>query len=99
MLQLSRQTALLHRAKLNLVPIIQSIQIIGRPPNNSECILTKTLRLKLKYDDLFNRLTNGRKYGPYVSTLGVVTNMFIFNLAITYIGMFLFVSSHIDLYL
>ncbi|OTF79507.1 hypothetical protein BLA29_010897, partial [Euroglyphus maynei] len=76
LLQLSQQTVSYHRAKLYLVPIIQSIQIISRPPNNSDCILTKTLRLKLKYDDLFNRLTNGRNYGPYVSTIGVITHRF-----------------------
>nr|XP_027196217.1 uncharacterized protein LOC113790720 [Dermatophagoides pteronyssinus] len=99
LLQLSRQATLLHKAKFNLIPVIQSTAIICKPPNNSDCMLTKTLRLKLKYDDLFNRLTNGRKYGPYASTIGVVTNIFIFNLAITYIGMFMFVFSRIDLFI
>ena len=79
LLQLSRQATLLHKAKFNLIPVIQSTAIICKPPNNSDCMITKTLRLKLKYDDLFNRLTNGRKYGPYASTIGVVTNIFIFN--------------------
>lgn len=79
LLQFSRQTRLLHEAKLYLVPIIQSIVIIHRPPIAINCISTKTLRLKLKYEDLYNRLTHRRKYGPYVSTVGVVTNMFIFD--------------------
>lgn len=79
--QFSNETKLINQPKFYLVPIIQSIVFIDRTTillrsNYNHSI---TLRLKLKYDDLFNRLTNGRKYGPNVSTMGAITNMFIFN--------------------
>ncbi|XP_027196284.2 uncharacterized protein LOC113790781 [Dermatophagoides pteronyssinus] len=98
--QFSRETKLLNEAKFHLVPIIQSLVIYNRAVvfglydinQNQSTILS----LKIKYCDLFNRLTNGRKYGPNVSTVGVITNMFIFNMAITYVGIFIFISSHLD---
>nr|XP_027200906.1 uncharacterized protein LOC113794941 [Dermatophagoides pteronyssinus] len=104
--QFSQETKLLNEAKFYLVPIIQSLVFYNRTVHNrigslfgfynNNLNLSKTLGLKMKYADLFNRLTNGRKYGPNVSTIGVITNMFIFNMVITYVGVFIFILSHLD---
>lgn len=57
----ARQSKGLHRIKSTLVPIIRAI--------NSRTHLS----LKLKYSDLFNRLTRGGKYGQNVAIIGVMT--------------------------
>ncbi|KAH9426489.1 hypothetical protein DERP_013671 [Dermatophagoides pteronyssinus] len=51
--------------------------------------------LKLKLNNLYDRLTRGQKYGPRISLLGSITNKFIFDLFITYIGMFFFILPRI----
>ena len=57
----------IYEPKRYLVPIVQRL----REPY--------ALRMKLKYDDWFNRLLWGRKYGPTIFSIGPVTYHTVFN--------------------
>ena len=61
----------IYQPKRYLVPIVQRL----REPY--------ALRLKLKYDDWFNRLLWGRKYGPTIFSIGPVTYHTVFNVCHT----------------
>ena len=58
---LAHESKQLYEPKRYLVPIVGQL----RKPY--------ALRLKLKYDDWFNRFLTGRKYGPRISTIGPIT--------------------------
>lgn len=61
LLTMAYLTETLHCSKKYLLPIIQQINI------------HEHWRLKLQLDDWFNRLNFGKKYGPFISNIGVIT--------------------------
>ncbi|OTF71367.1 hypothetical protein BLA29_000827 [Euroglyphus maynei] len=76
------QTQTLQVVSKYLVPIIQSIA-----SNNS-------LWIKFKYDDWFNRLSFGQKYGPNLTLVGALTYQTIVNIIIIYIGFLIYILDH-----
>lgn len=54
------QSKQLHMIRGSLVPITKTINC-------------RNISLKLKYSDLFNRLTHGPKYGQYMASIGTLT--------------------------
>lgn len=59
------QSKQLHMIRGSLVPI-------------SKTINCRNIVLKLKYSDLFDRLTHGRKYGQYMESIGTLTYYIIY---------------------
>lgn len=72
MFGIAMQTQTLQVVSKYLVPIIQSIA-----SNNS-------LWIKFKYDDWFNRLSFGQKYGPNLTLVGALTYQTIVNVRFPY---------------
>lgn len=61
LMSMAAQTESLHRSKKYLPIIIPQISFDGH------------WRLKLQYDDWFNRLNRGKKYGPFMANIGSIT--------------------------
>nr|XP_027195522.1 uncharacterized protein LOC113790103 isoform X2 [Dermatophagoides pteronyssinus] len=99
-IDLAKQTKSMHQTGKYLPTIIQSInnhhQVLPFYHHNTHIkSSSSSLLLKLKLNNLYDRLTRGQKYGPRISLLGSITNKFIFDLFITYIGMFFFILPRI----
>nr|XP_046916647.1 uncharacterized protein LOC124497084 [Dermatophagoides farinae] len=103
--RLAKQNVILHKAKYYLIPIIQAINCIkfqndqriiksNKTTTTTTTIDLNTFRLKLKIEQQYQRLTWGPKYGPFVAIMGTVTYAFIFNLALTYVAIFIFILTH-----
>lgn len=84
-IDLAKQTKSMHQTGKYLPTIIQSInhnhhQVIPFYHHNTHIkSSSSSLLLKLKLNNLYDRLTRGQKYGPRISLLGSITNKFIFD--------------------
>nr|XP_046918250.1 uncharacterized protein LOC124498529 [Dermatophagoides farinae] len=82
MFGIAMQTETLHIFSKYLVPIIQSIGY------------RNSLSIKFKYEDWFNRLLFGPKYGPNLTIAGTLTYNSIVKAIIIYIGFLIYILDH-----
>nr|XP_046914518.1 uncharacterized protein LOC124495226 [Dermatophagoides farinae] len=81
---LAIQTSLLHSVDKYLPAIIPVIKHTG---------------LKLRYENWFERLMNGKKYGPSFEPIGTITGQTLLNLLFIYVGMLFFILKHIETFM
>ncbi|XP_075585358.1 uncharacterized protein LOC142597388 [Dermatophagoides farinae] len=81
---LAIQTSLLHSVSKYLPAIIPEI---------------KYTRFKLRFGNWFDRLTNGKKYGPSFEPIGTITGHTVLNILFIYVGMLFFILKHIETFM
>lgn len=76
---MDKQTKSIHDATRWLVPIIQAMVCGNR---STRLINFQSLRLKLKYNNMFYLLNCGPKFGPRIATIGAIRKRTIVNVSV-----------------